>query len=62
MPKAKSEYEVKELYIDRLDDMGYGYVDLKYYDDLCSKFRKQFCNSALGYCLRTLWQYGCQQV
>lgn len=41
--KAKSEYEVEELYIDRLDDMGYEYVDLKNYDDVCSNFRKQFC-------------------
>lgn len=43
MPKAKSEYEVEELYIDRLDYMGYEYVDLKNYDDVCSNFRKQFC-------------------
>ena len=43
MPKAKSEYEVEELYIDRLDDMGYEYVGLKNYDDVCSNFRKQFC-------------------
>lgn len=43
MPKAKSEYEVEELYIDRLDDMGYEYIDLKNYDDVCSNFRKQFC-------------------
>lgn len=34
MPKAKSEYEVEELYIDRLDDMGYRYVELKNYDDV----------------------------
>ena len=43
MPKAKSEYEVEELYIDRLDDMGYEYVDMKNYDDVCSNFRRQFC-------------------
>lgn len=43
MPKAKSEYEIEELYIDRLDDMGYEYVNLKNYDDVCSNFRKQFC-------------------
>ena len=43
MPKAKSEYEVEELYIDRLDDMGYEYIDMKNYDDVCSNFRKQFC-------------------
>lgn len=43
MPKAKSEYEVEELYIDRLVDLGYEYVDLKNYDDVCSNFRNQFC-------------------
>ena len=43
MPKAKSEYEVEEMYIDRLDDMGYEYVEMKNYDDICSNFRKQFC-------------------
>ena len=43
MPKAKSEYEVEEIYIDRLDDMGYGYIELKNYDDVCANFRKQFC-------------------
>ena len=43
MPKVKSEYEVEELYIDRLNDMGYEYVDLKNYSDVCSNFRKQFC-------------------
>ena len=40
MPKTKSEYEVEELYIDRLYDMGYEYIDLKNYDDVCSNFRK----------------------
>lgn len=43
MLKAKSEYEVEEIYIDRLDDMGYEYVELKNYDDVCGNFRKQFC-------------------
>lgn len=43
MPKAKLEYEVEELYIDRLVDMGYEYVDLKDYGGVCSNFRKQFC-------------------
>lgn len=27
MPKVKSEYEVEELYIDRLSELGYEYVD-----------------------------------
>lgn len=44
MPKGKSEYEVEELYIERLDDMGYEYIDMKNYDDVCANFRKQFCN------------------
>lgn len=44
MPKAKSEYEVEELYISRLDDMGCEYVNLKNYNDVCYNFRKQFCN------------------
>ena len=43
MPKAMSEYEVESLYIDRLDEMGYDYIDLKNYDDVCANFRKQFC-------------------
>lgn len=43
MSKARSEYEVEELYIDRLDDMGYEYIELKNYDDVCANFRKQFC-------------------
>ena len=43
MPKAKSEYEVEEMYIDRLVNMGYGYVELRNYNDVCSNFREQFC-------------------
>ena len=43
MPKAKSEYEVEELYIGRLDDMGYKYINLKNYDDVCTNFKEQFC-------------------
>lgn len=43
MPKVMSEYEVESIYIDRLEELGYEYVDLKNYDDVCSNFRKQFC-------------------
>ena len=43
MSKVKSEYEVESMYIDRLDDMGYKYVELKNYNDVCSNFREQFC-------------------
>ena len=43
MPKAKSEYQVEEQYIERLKDMGYEYVELAHYEDVLSNFRKQFC-------------------
>ena len=43
MPKVMSEYEVESLYIDRLDDMGYEYIELKNYNDVCNNFREQFC-------------------
>lgn len=43
MPKVKSEYEVESLYIDRLVDMGYEFVAMKNYDDVCTNFREQFC-------------------
>lgn len=43
MPRVKSEYEVESLYIDRLIDMGYNFVPMKNYDDVCANFRKQFC-------------------
>ena len=43
MPKAKSEYQVESLYIERLGELGYEYVELKNYDDVCSNFREQFC-------------------
>lgn len=43
MSRVKSEYEVEELYIDRLDEIGYHYADLKNYDDVLANFREQFC-------------------
>lgn len=43
MSKVKSEYEVEELYIERLNELGYEYVTLKDYDDVCTNFRLQFC-------------------
>ena len=43
MPRVKSEYEVESLYIDRLIEMGYDFVPMKDYDDVCKNFRKQFC-------------------
>lgn len=43
MPKVKSEYEVESLYIDRLQDLGYEFISLKNYDDVCENFKEQFC-------------------
>ena len=43
MARIKSEYEVENLYIDRLIDMGYQYVSLSNYTDVCENFRKNFC-------------------
>ena len=36
-----SEYDVETLFIDRLESIGYKYVDLKNYDDVLANFRKQ---------------------
>ena len=43
MARAKSEYEVEDLYIDRLVELGYDYVFLNNYNDVCYNFRDQFC-------------------
>ena len=40
MPKVQSEYEVEELFIERLCEIGYSYVDLKNYEGVLSNFRK----------------------
>ena len=37
-----SEYEVEGKFIDRLESIGYEYIELKNYDDVISNFRKQF--------------------
>ena len=41
MPRVQSEYEVETIFIDRLQEMNYTYVDLKNYDDVINNFRKQ---------------------
>jgi len=41
MGRVKSEYEVEERFIERLESIGYEYVDLKNYDDVISNFKKQ---------------------
>ena len=43
MPRVKSEYEVESLYIDRLNELGYTYIELGNYDDVLNNFREQFC-------------------
>lgn len=43
MPRVHSEYETESLYIERLIDMGYDFVSLKNYSDVCSNFKIQFC-------------------
>lgn len=37
----KSEYEVECLFIDRLEGIGYKYVDLSNYDDVHANSREQ---------------------
>ena len=41
MSKVQSEYEVEIKFIERLESIGYEYVDLKNYDDLQRNFRNQ---------------------
>ncbi len=43
MARVDSEYKVESLYIDKLIDMGYEYIPMKNYDDVCKNFRVQFC-------------------
>ena len=48
MPRVQSEYEVETIFIDKLQEMNYTYVELKNYDDVINNFRKQLAkfNSA----------------
>ena len=41
MAKVQSEYEVETIFIDRLQEMNYTYVELKDYDDVINNFRKK---------------------
>ena len=43
MPRAQSEYEVEDIFIDKLTTMGYDYVQLNNYDDVIKNFRIQLC-------------------
>ena len=37
----QSEYEVETLFIDRLESIGYQYIELSNYNDIILNFRKQ---------------------
>ena len=53
MAKVKSEYEVECLFIDRLESIGYEYVELKDYSDVVDNFREkleEFNRSKLKEC------------
>ena len=39
--RRQSEYEVESLFIDRLESIGYQYVELSDYDDVLANFREQ---------------------
>lgn len=41
--RVQSEYEVESLFIEKLTNMGYEYVDLKNYDDVLTNFREMLC-------------------
>lgn len=43
MARAKSEYQVEDLYIERLEDLGYEFIKMDNYNDVVANFRKQFC-------------------
>lgn len=38
-----SEYDVEISYINKLKEMGYEYISMSNYEDVCLNFRKQFC-------------------
>ncbi len=38
-----SEYEVEEMFINKLESIGYDYVDLKNYADVLNNFKTQLC-------------------
>ena len=40
---AISEYKVEELFIQKLESIGYDYIDLKNYSDVLRNFREQLC-------------------
>lgn len=43
MARAKSEYEVEDLFLDTLEGMDYEYIELSNYDGVLKNFRTQLC-------------------
>lgn len=43
MSNLKTEYEVEEILIKQLEGLGYTYIAMPNYDDVCANFREQFC-------------------
>ena len=41
MPEVQSEYDVEIKFIDRLEEIGYEFIELKDYDDVIKNFRTQ---------------------
>ena len=41
MPRVQSEYEVETIFLDRLQEMNYEYIELKDYDAVIKNFRKK---------------------
>ena len=44
MPRVQSEYEVETIFLDRLQEMNYEYIELKDYDAVIKNFRKKLAN------------------
>lgn len=43
MSNLMTEYEVEEIFINQLKELGYSYVNMANYDDVLANFREQFC-------------------
>ena len=41
MAKVQSEYDVEIKFIERLESIGYAYIELNNYEDVISNFRVQ---------------------
>ena len=41
MSKAQSEYDVEIKFIDRLEEIGYEFIELKNYDEVIRNFRNK---------------------